>query len=51
MIDEQKTNPIEISTSLNDYAVTDEERNLSVTKKLELFGMGKMDILMKSNLI
>ncbi len=28
--------------NLNDYTVTDTERNLPVTKKLELFGMGKM---------
>lgn len=41
-IDEQKSNSIEIPGSLNDYEVTDEERNLPVTKKLELFGMGKM---------
>ena len=41
-IDEQKSNSIEVSTSLNDYAVTDEERKLPVAKKLELFGMGKM---------
>ncbi|MEK4701798.1 multicopper oxidase domain-containing protein [Solibacillus sp. FSL R7-0668] len=41
-IDEQKSNSIEVSTTLNDYAVTDEERKLPVTKKLELFGMGKM---------
>ncbi len=41
-IDKQKSNSIEISESLNDYVVTDEERNLPVTKKLELFGMGKM---------
>lgn len=41
-IDEQKANSTKISKSLNDFAVTDEERNLPVTKKLELFGMGKM---------
>lgn len=41
-IDEQKSNSIEIPASLNDYAVTDEEKNLPVTKKLELYGMGKM---------
>ncbi|RUL49019.1 multicopper oxidase family protein [Lysinibacillus antri] len=41
-IDDQKTSSIEISDSLNDFAVTDEERNLPVTKKLELFGMGPM---------
>ena len=31
-----------IPESLNDFAVTDEERNLPVSKKLELFGMGNM---------
>lgn len=32
----------EISTDLNSFAVTEEERNLPVTKKLELFGMMDM---------
>ena len=31
-----------IPESLNDFAVTDEERNLPISKKLELFGMGNM---------
>jgi blue copper oxidase len=40
-IDDQKTNEtVKTSESLNDYMVTDEERNLPVSKKLELFGMG-----------
>ncbi len=42
-IDEQKSsNPSNIPTNLNDYMVTDEERKLPVSKKLELFGMGNM---------
>ena len=41
-VDEQKKNAREIPKNLNDYMVTDSERNLPVTKKLELFGMGKM---------
>ncbi|MFB6804134.1 multicopper oxidase family protein [Peribacillus butanolivorans] len=41
-IEGQKTNSIEIPETLNDYVVTEEEKNLPVTKKLELFGMGKM---------
>ena len=41
-VDEQKKNVSEIPKNLNDYMVTDAERNLPVTKKLELFGMGKM---------
>ncbi len=32
----------EISTDLNSFSVTEEERNLPVTKKLELFGMMDM---------
>lgn len=39
-IDEERTNSLEISNTLNDYAVTEEEKNLPVTKKLELYGMG-----------
>lgn len=38
-IDGRKTRPIKIPKGLNDFAVTDEERNLPVSKKLELFGM------------
>lgn len=41
-IEGQKTNSIEIPETLNDFVVTEEEKNLPVTKKLELFGMGKM---------
>lgn len=41
-IDEQKTNASDLPKTLNNFAVTDEERNLPVTKKLELFGMGAM---------
>lgn len=41
-IDEQKTNSSDLPKTLNDFAVTDEERNLPVTKELELFGMGAM---------
>ncbi|BDH61512.1 multicopper oxidase mco [Lysinibacillus sp. PLM2] len=41
-MDVQKTNSIEIPRTLNDYVVTEEEKNLPVTKKLELFGMGEM---------
>ncbi|MEJ9282121.1 MULTISPECIES: multicopper oxidase domain-containing protein [Ureibacillus] len=41
-IDEQKTNTVKIPETLNDYVVTEEEKNLPVTKKLELFGMGEM---------
>jgi len=41
-IEEHKTNPSDLPKSLNNFAVTDEERNLPVTKKLELFGMGAM---------
>lgn len=41
-MDEKRTNSVEISNTLNDYVVTEEEKNLPVTKKLELFGMGKM---------
>ncbi|ATP41631.1 copper oxidase [Solibacillus sp. R5-41] len=42
-IDEQKSsNPSDIPTNLNDYSVTNEERNLPVSKKLELFGMDNM---------
>ncbi|MEG0470884.1 MAG: multicopper oxidase domain-containing protein [Solibacillus sp.] len=42
-IDEQKLSKrSEIAKNLNDYGVTEEERNLPVSKKLELFGMDKM---------
>ena len=41
-IDEQTSNSVKLPEELNDYAVTDEERNLPVTKKIELFGMGNM---------
>lgn len=38
----QQTDSSEISEKLNDYSVTEEEKNLPVSKKLELFGMGMM---------
>ncbi|PYF07217.1 multicopper oxidase family protein [Ureibacillus chungkukjangi] len=41
-IDEQKSNSVDLPETLNNYAVTEEERNLPVTKKIELFGMGDM---------
>lgn len=41
-IDELKSNSIELPEILNDFVVTDEEKNLPTTKKLELFGMGTM---------
>lgn len=42
IVDEQNGDSMEIPQNLNGYAVTEAEKNLSVTKKLELFGMGKM---------
>lgn len=42
IIDERKTTTAKIAQSLNDFAVTDEEKELPVTKELELFGMGTM---------
>ena len=41
-INNQLIDPGNIPESLNDFAVTDEERDLPVSKKLELFGMGNM---------
>ncbi|WP_342578559.1 multicopper oxidase domain-containing protein [Psychrobacillus sp. FSL K6-2843] len=41
-IEKQKTNSSDLPKYLNNFAVTEEERNLPVTKKLELFGMGAM---------
>jgi blue copper oxidase len=41
-INNQLIDSSNIPESLNDFAVTDEERNLPVSKKLELFGMGNM---------
>ncbi|SOC15545.1 FtsP/CotA-like multicopper oxidase with cupredoxin domain [Ureibacillus xyleni] len=41
-LDEHRTNSIKIPESLNDYGITEEEKMLPVTKKLELFGMGTM---------
>lgn len=41
-INNQLTDSRNIPESLNDFAVTDDERNLPVSKKLELFGMGNM---------
>ncbi|RBP87615.1 FtsP/CotA-like multicopper oxidase with cupredoxin domain [Cytobacillus firmus] len=40
-VKKEQTNSAELPESLNDYKVTDEERSLSVSKRLELFGMGK----------
>lgn len=39
---EQKSKSFELPATLNSYALTEEERNLPVTKKVELFGMGEM---------
>ncbi len=41
-INEQKTSSSDLPKTTNDFAVTDEERILAVSKKLELFGMGAM---------
>lgn len=41
-IDAQNTAAITIPENLNDYAVTEGEKKLPVSKKLELFGMGEM---------
>lgn len=38
---DKETPSAEIPDTLNDYAVTEEELNKPVTKKLELFGMGR----------
>lgn len=41
-IEKNVTSTSSIPKTLNDFAITDQEKDLPVTKKLELFGMGKM---------
>ncbi|MFJ7736544.1 multicopper oxidase family protein [Lysinibacillus sp. NPDC097287] len=41
-INEVGTETSDMPQNMNDFAVTDEERSLPVSKKLELFGMGNM---------
>jgi len=42
IVEQTSTKSRDTPENLNDYVVTDEERNLPVSKKIELYGMGTM---------